>query len=141
MPIIAITREMGSLGKDVAAGLGKSLGLPTYYHEVVEPLADRMRVRKSHVIRLLDGTAGLLERLTADKTSMAIFSADEIFDLALKGQGAVGAVRRKSFTPRMAVARCSSEPMNKAILRASSVRSSGARFGGGVRFLLAFFKS
>jgi cytidylate kinase len=89
MPIIAITREMGSLGKDVASGLGQNLGLPIYYHEVVEPLADRMRVRKSHVIRLIDGTAGLLERLTADKTSLAIFSADEIFDLAMQGQGAV----------------------------------------------------
>ena len=89
MPIIAITREMGSLGKDVASGLGQSLDLPVFYHEVVEPLADRMRVRKSHVIRLIDGTAGLMERLTADKTSLAIFSAEEIFDLALQGQGAV----------------------------------------------------
>lgn len=89
MPIIAITREMGSLGKDVADGLGGQLGLPIFYHEVVEPLADRMRVRKSHVIRLLDGTAGLLERLTADKTSLAIFSAEEIFELALRGEGAV----------------------------------------------------
>jgi cytidylate kinase len=89
MPIVAITREMGSLGKDVASGLGHSLNLPIYYHEVVEPLADRMRVRKSHVIRLIDGTAGLLERLTADKTSMAIYSADEIFELALQGEGAV----------------------------------------------------
>jgi len=89
MPIVAITREMGSLGKDVANGLGEALGLPVVYHEVTDHLADRMRVRKSHVIRLLDGTAGLLQRLTADKTSLAIFSADEIFDLALQGKGAV----------------------------------------------------
>lgn len=89
MPIIAITREMGSLGKDVADGLGRTLGLPVFYHEVVDHLADRMRVRKSHVIRLLDGSAGLFERLTADKTSLAIYSADEIFELALRGDGAV----------------------------------------------------
>src|SRR3954464_8829167 len=89
MPIIAITREMGSLGKDVAAALGGALNLPVIYHEVIDHLADRMRVRKSHVIRLLDGTAGLMERLTADKTSLAIFSADEIFGLALRGEGAV----------------------------------------------------
>ncbi len=89
MPIVAITREMGSLGKDVAAGLGQSLNLPIFYHEVVEPLADRMRVRKSHVIRLLDGSAGIMERLTADRTSLAIYSADEIFGLALKGEGAI----------------------------------------------------
>src|SRR2546423_10220362 len=85
MPIIAITREMGSLGKDVARGLGEELGLPVIYHEVIDHLADRMRVRKSHVIRLLDGSAGLLERMTADKTSLSIFTADEIFGIAAKG--------------------------------------------------------
>lgn len=89
MTIVAITREMGTLGKDVATGLGRALDLPVIYHEVIDHLADRMRVRRSHVIRLLDGSAGLLERLTADKTSMAIFSADEIFDLAMKNGGAI----------------------------------------------------
>jgi len=85
MPVIAITREMGSLGKDVARGLGEELGLPVIYHEVIDHLADRMRVRKSHVIRLLDGSAGLLERMTADTTSLSIFTADEILGLASKG--------------------------------------------------------
>jgi len=85
MPIIAITREMGSLGKDVARGLGETLGLPVIYHEVIDHLADRMRVRKSHVIRWLDGSAGFLERLTADKTSLSIYTADEIFAIAARG--------------------------------------------------------
>jgi cytidylate kinase len=89
MPIVAITREMGSLGKDVAEGLGDALDLPVVYREVIEPLADRMRVRKSHVKRLLDGSAGLFERLSSDKTSMSIFSADEILNSALSGTGAV----------------------------------------------------
>ena len=88
MPIIAITREMGSLGKDVAQRIGEAMNLPVIYHEVIDHLADRMRVRKSHVIRLLDGSAGLLERLTADKTSLSVFSADEIYAIALRG-GAV----------------------------------------------------
>jgi len=88
MALVAITREMGSLGKDVAQGLSEALKVPLVYHEVIDNLADRMRVRKSHVIRLLDGSAGLLERLTADKTSMAIFTADEIVNMALNG-GAV----------------------------------------------------
>ncbi len=89
MPIIAITREMGSLGKDVARGLGEALGVPVIYHEVIDQLADRMRVRKSHVIRLLDGSAGLIERLTADKTSLSLFTADEVFSLAAQGRGAI----------------------------------------------------
>ena len=89
MALVAITREMGSLGKDVAAGLAEELGVALVYHEVIDHLADRMRVRKSHVIRLLDGSAGLLERLTADRTSLSIFSADEIINLAMQGPGAV----------------------------------------------------
>ena len=89
MPIVAITREMGSLGKDVARALGAELKVPVVYHEVIDHLADRMRVRKSHVIRLLDGKAGLLERLTADQTSMSIFTADEIMGIAAQRGGAV----------------------------------------------------
>ena len=89
MALVAITREMGSLGKDVASGLAEALGVQLVYHEVIDHLADRMRVRKSHVIRLLDGSANLFERLTADKTSLSIFTADEIVNLALQGNGAV----------------------------------------------------
>jgi cytidylate kinase len=89
MALVAITREMGSLGKDVASGLAEALSVPLVYHEIIDHLADRMRVRKSHVIRLLDGSASLLERLTADKTSLSIFTADEIVNLALQGKGAV----------------------------------------------------
>jgi cytidylate kinase len=89
MALVAITREMGSLGKDVASGLSEALHVPLIYHEVIDHLADRMRLRKSHVIRLLDGSANLLERLTADKTSLSIFTADEVVNLALQGKGAV----------------------------------------------------
>jgi cytidylate kinase len=89
MALVAITREMGSLGKDVADGLSEALGVPLYYHEVADHLADRMRVRKSHVIRLLDGKANLLERLTADKTSLSIYTADEIVNMAAQEKGAV----------------------------------------------------
>ena len=89
MPLVAITREMGSLGKDVASGLAEALGVPLVYHEVIDHLADRMRVRKSHVIRLLDGKANIVERMGADKTSLSVFTADEIVNLALQGKGAV----------------------------------------------------
>ncbi len=89
MPLVAITREMGSLGKDVAAGLSDALKVPLVYHEVTDHLADRMRVRKSHVIRLLEGKANLFERLTADKTSLSIFTADEIVNMAMQESGGV----------------------------------------------------
>jgi cytidylate kinase len=89
MPIIAITREMGSLGKDVAQGVSDALGIPLIYQEIIDHLADRMRLRKSHVMRLLDGSAGIFERMSADKTSLSIYAAEEIVSLALQEGGAV----------------------------------------------------
>ena len=84
MPIIAITREMGSLGRDVARALGAELNVPVVYHEVIDHLADRMRVRKSHVIRRLDGSAGLLERLTrSPQFAETMHARLKLADLAL----------------------------------------------------------
>src|SRR5437763_7176122 len=60
MPIIAITREMGSLGKDVARGLGEALGLPVIYHEVIDHLAVRMRARHRLSHQSGRGTAAAL---------------------------------------------------------------------------------
>ena len=88
MPVIAMTREMGSLGKDVAARLAERAGGAVIYHEIIDPLANKMRLRKSHVERLLDGKAGMWEKLTADKTSLSIYTADETFR-ALRSKGAI----------------------------------------------------
>jgi cytidylate kinase len=85
MPLVAMTREMGSLGMDVARILESELKVPLVYHEMINNLADKMRLRKSHVMRLLGGKANLLERLTADKTSLSIFTADEMLQVASKG--------------------------------------------------------
>ena len=58
MPLIAMTREMGSLGKDVASGIAQQANRKVVYHEIIDHLADKMRLRKSHVERFLDGRAG-----------------------------------------------------------------------------------
>jgi cytidylate kinase len=85
MPLVAMTREMGSLGMDVARILESELKVPVVYHEMINNLADKMRLRKSHVMRLLGGKANLFERLTADKTSLSIYTADEMLQVASKG--------------------------------------------------------
>jgi len=100
MPLIAMTREMGSLGKDVAAGVAARLNKRVVYHEIIEPIANKMRLRKSHVERFLDGKSGIWERLTTDKTSLSIFTADETFRFlrdgstgVIRGWGAVHLLR------------------------------------------------
>jgi cytidylate kinase len=91
MPMIAMTREMGSLGKDVAAGIAERMNRRVVYHEIIEPIANKMRLRKSHVERFLEGKSGIWERLTTDKTSLSIFTADETFRF-LK-DGSTGVIR------------------------------------------------
>ena len=89
MPFVAMTREMGSLGKDVAAGLAERLGRQVVHHEIIDNLASKMRLRKSHVVRFLEGKSGIWERLTTDQTSLSIYTADETFALAESGKVAV----------------------------------------------------
>ncbi len=89
MPLIAMTREMGSLGKDVAAAIADRLKKQVVHHEIIDHLASKMRLRKSHVVRFLEGKSGIWERLTTDKTSLSIYTADETFALAESGKVAV----------------------------------------------------
>ena len=91
MPMIAMTREMGSLGKDVAAGIAARMNRRVVYHEIIEPVANKMRLRKSHVERFLEGKSGIWERLTTDRTSLSIFTADETFRFLR--DGATGVIR------------------------------------------------
>ena len=86
MPLIAMNREMGSLGRDVAARLEQALGMKVRHHEMIDHLANRARMRKSHVISFLEGTQGLLERLTTDQVRLRILTADEILSMAESGE-------------------------------------------------------
>jgi cytidylate kinase len=110
MPMIAMTREMGSLGKDVAAGIAARLQRKVVYHEIIEPIANKMRLRKSHVERFLDGKAGLWERFTTDRTSLSIFTADETFRFlrdgstgVIRGWGAVHLLKQVPHVVRVRV--------------------------------------
>lgn len=85
MPVIAMTQEMGSLSKDVALELSSALNLAVMRHEVVDHVAGKMHVSTSLVKRLREGKSGLIERVTTDQDSVALYSAEELFELANKG--------------------------------------------------------
>lgn len=85
MPVIAMTQEMGSLAKDVALELANTMNLSVLRHEVEEHVAGKMRVPSSLINRLREGKAGLIERVTTDKERVAIFTAEEVFELANQG--------------------------------------------------------
>lgn len=85
MSIIAMTREMGSLGKDVAEGLAQELGLRLLYHEIVDSVAEKMHLPANVITRFLQGKAGRIESLQADLDSMSLYTAEEVLEIAAKG--------------------------------------------------------
>jgi cytidylate kinase len=85
MTVIAMTQEMASLGKDVALGVAEALGLQLVRHEVGDMVAGRMQVKKSLIRRIREGKAGKIEKWGADEKTISIFTAEEVFDLAVKG--------------------------------------------------------
>ena len=124
MPLIAMNREMGSFGKDVAQGLSQELGLKIQHHEIIDHLANRARVRKSHVISFLEGTQGILERLTVDNLKLRILTADEIVSAAesndgiiLRGWGATSLLKEVPHAVRVCVSASRRERVRRMMKR------------------------
>ena len=116
MPVIAMSREMGSLGLDVARRVAHNQHQRVVYHETLGLQANRMRLRRSHVVRLLDGRAGKDEQLTPEQASRALFTPEETFRLlrdedvgVVRGWGAVPLLRDVAHVVRVRV--CAPMPM------------------------------
>jgi cytidylate kinase len=86
MPVIAMTREMGSRGREVAQCLAKEIGLTLVVHELIEhDLAERLQVPASAVYHRFEGGATLRERWQIPSGRLARYTAEEILELAQKG--------------------------------------------------------
>lgn len=86
MTVIAMTREMGTLGKDVAAGLAEAQAIEVIHHELVEHfLAERLHLGESTVHRFLEGHSSLWDRWKIDSTRMSRYTATEVLQLAKRG--------------------------------------------------------
>ena len=145
MVAIAMTREMGTLGKDVAQGIADSLGLKVVHSELVEhDLAARLGVQESAVHRYLEGNASLLERWKIDKEKLSQYTAEEILELArggnvvIRGWGAVAVLRAVPHVLRVRV--CAPIRFRERVIMELSGRSgpqadpgASPRHPGGVR--------
>jgi cytidylate kinase len=86
MPVIAMSREIGSGGSEVAAGVADELGLKVINSEIVAgSVAGRLGVEESTVQRYLSGSASLLDRWQIDKRKLARYTSEEIVQLAQQG--------------------------------------------------------
>jgi cytidylate kinase len=85
MTVIAMTREIGSHGSEVAAGVAAALGLEIINSEIVVPhVAGSLGVEQSAVQRYLDGKASLFDRWQIDTRKLSQYTLDQILNLALK---------------------------------------------------------
>lgn len=86
MPVIAMTREMGSAGRELAERVAEEMGLTLILHELVEhDLAEYLHVPESAVHHRLEGGATLLERLRIGSKRLARYTTEEVLDLAKRG--------------------------------------------------------
>src|SRR5256886_3237670 len=121
MVAIAMTREMGTLGKDVAQGIADLLGLKVIHSELVEhDLATRLGVQDSAVHRYLEGRASVLERWKIDKEKLSRYTAEEILEFArdgnvvIRGWGAVAVLRAVPHVLRVRV--CAPMPFRERVI-------------------------
>ncbi len=83
MTVIAMTREMGTLGKDVAHGIAVELGLGLVHHELVrKEIAGKLDVEPSDVHRFLEGVPSLWDRWKIDERKLSRYTREEILELA-----------------------------------------------------------
>ena len=83
MTVIAMTREMGTLGKDVAHGIAVELGLGLVHHELVrKEIAGKLDVEPSDVHRFLEGSPSLWDRWKIDERRLSRYTREEILELA-----------------------------------------------------------
>src|SRR5258706_11448799 len=85
MTVIAMTREIGSQGSEVAAGVAAALGLEIINSEIVLPhVAGNLRGEQSAVQRYMDGKAALFDRWQIDTRKLSPHTFDEILNFAQK---------------------------------------------------------
>src|SRR6185436_1631709 len=87
---------------------------------IFDHLANRARLRKSHVVSFLEGTQGLLQRLTVDNLKLRVLTADEIVSaaehnegLVLRGWGATSLLKEVPHCVRV----CVSAPRRERVKR------------------------
>jgi cytidylate kinase len=87
MTVIAMTRQLGCLGTDVARGIADRLGLKIIHSEIVaNHVAGRLGVEEGTVLRYLDGSAPLFERLAINKRKLRQYTTEEILSIAQQGR-------------------------------------------------------
>ena len=100
MTVIAMTRELGCRGVEVATGLADRLGLRIIDSEIVaNNVAARLGIEESSLLRHVDGSASIFERWLIDRRKLQRYTSEEILQLVqqdnvlIRGWGAASLLR------------------------------------------------
>lgn len=100
MTVIAMTRELGTLGQDVAARVAGELGIEVVHDELIERhLAERLQISEGAVRRFLTGEASLWERWKVGVRRVSQFTTEQVLmlardgDVVIRGWGAAQILR------------------------------------------------
>jgi osmotically-inducible protein OsmY len=109
MTVIAVTREIGSIGTEVAAGIAEKLGLENVCSEIVaDKVARRLGVTEELVRRQVDGSASLLDRWQVNRRRLSRYTKawSEVADgkITLAGTSTSGCLRAEAERIAYAVA-------------------------------------
>lgn len=87
MTIVVMTREMGTLGKDVAREFAHRKGYTVVHHELIRDENDRASSREeSEVYRFLEGSEAELESWRNNRATDGFLTPEEVLEIALEGE-------------------------------------------------------
>lgn len=86
MPIIAMTREMGSLGSPIGAGVARELGYELLRNDPIRAAAREYRVLEGRLVGAVEQAPRLLERLGRRARRYQLYLEAAVLDAALGGR-------------------------------------------------------
>jgi cytidylate kinase len=90
MTIIAMTREMGTLGKEVAREFARRRNCTVLHHELVESPGERARRdEESEVYRFLEGSEQEIDHWRNNRAKGGYLTPEEVFEIALEGDALI----------------------------------------------------
>ena len=84
MPVVAMTREMGSLGSLIAHEVARRLGYQFLRNDILRDAAREYRVRESRLVGIVEQAPGLVERLRRPRVRYRAYLEAAVLEAALQ---------------------------------------------------------
>jgi cytidylate kinase len=83
MAVVAMTREMGSLGSAIAQEVASQLGYALLRNDILRDAAKQYRVRESRLVGVMEQAPGLMERLRRPRLRYRAYLESAVLDAAM----------------------------------------------------------